>query len=184
MDWTGLESSGLGIVPASLAWVWPGWSPLESTGIHLDYMGEGKDLEFPHYNIWQILIHHHIRRILIVYEEQEDGRKKQEDDDGGQEQGKEDGEGGEGEEGEEEEQELEEASQLQSQDEDMDTLGLKNLLRKRMRGAIDFDDSDGSSQKSDESKEEEKKRRSKKPRVMSLSPPPSNQLHLKRKLKY
>jgi hypothetical protein len=33
-DWTGLESSGLGIAPANLAWQEGHWNPLESTGVH------------------------------------------------------------------------------------------------------------------------------------------------------
>jgi hypothetical protein len=45
LDWTGLESSGLGIAPANLAWQEGHWNPLESTGVHMDYVGEGKDLD-------------------------------------------------------------------------------------------------------------------------------------------
>ena len=44
VDWTGLDSSGLGIVPANLAWQNGHWNPVESTGVHMDYVGEGKDL--------------------------------------------------------------------------------------------------------------------------------------------
>jgi hypothetical protein len=44
LDWTGLESSGLGIAPANLAWQESHWNPLESTRVHMDYVGEGKDL--------------------------------------------------------------------------------------------------------------------------------------------
>ena len=44
VDQTGLDSSGLGIVPANLAWQIGHWNPLESSGVHMDYMGEGKDL--------------------------------------------------------------------------------------------------------------------------------------------
>ena len=44
LDWTGLDSSGLGIVPANLAWQNGHWNPLESSGVHMDYVGEGKDL--------------------------------------------------------------------------------------------------------------------------------------------
>jgi hypothetical protein len=44
LDWTGLESSGLSIAPANLAWQEGHWNPLESTGVHMDYVGEGKDL--------------------------------------------------------------------------------------------------------------------------------------------
>ena len=49
VDWTGLD-----IAPANLAWQeghWNPvestgvqWSPLESSGVHMDYVGEGKDL--------------------------------------------------------------------------------------------------------------------------------------------
>jgi hypothetical protein len=34
VDWTGLDSSGLGIPPATLAWREGHWNPLESTGVH------------------------------------------------------------------------------------------------------------------------------------------------------
>ena len=44
VDQTGLDSSGLGIVPANLAWQIGHWNPLESSGVHMDYVGEGKDL--------------------------------------------------------------------------------------------------------------------------------------------
>ena len=43
-DQTGLDSSGLGIVPANLAWQIGPWNPVESSGVHVDYVGEGKDL--------------------------------------------------------------------------------------------------------------------------------------------
>jgi hypothetical protein len=63
-DWTlksGLQSSGSPVDWTGLDWtpvdwalyqsIWPGkmatgihWSPLESTGVHMDYVGEGKDL--------------------------------------------------------------------------------------------------------------------------------------------
>ena len=58
-DWTpksGLQSSVGPVDWTGLDWtlhqpIWPGkratgiqWSPLESTGVHMDYMGEGKDL--------------------------------------------------------------------------------------------------------------------------------------------
>ncbi|EDQ98330.1 uncharacterized protein LACBIDRAFT_336060 [Laccaria bicolor S238N-H82] len=49
LDWTGLDWT-----PVDWAFcqpIWPGkratgihWSPLESTGVHMDYVGEGKDL--------------------------------------------------------------------------------------------------------------------------------------------
>ncbi|EDR01425.1 uncharacterized protein LACBIDRAFT_333306 [Laccaria bicolor S238N-H82] len=49
------ESSGLDWTPVDWAFcqpIWPGkratgihWSPLESTGVHMDYVREGKDLE-------------------------------------------------------------------------------------------------------------------------------------------
>jgi hypothetical protein len=65
-DWTlksGLQSSGSPVDWTGLDWtpvdwalyqsIWPGkmatgihWSPLESTGVHMDYVGEGKDLMF------------------------------------------------------------------------------------------------------------------------------------------
>ena len=48
------ESSGLDWTPVDGALyqpIWPGkmgtgihWSPVESTGVHMDYVGEGKDL--------------------------------------------------------------------------------------------------------------------------------------------
>ena len=41
---TGLDSSELGIVPANLAWQNGHWNPVESSGVHIDYMGEGKNL--------------------------------------------------------------------------------------------------------------------------------------------
>ena len=44
VQWTGLDSSGLGFVPANLAWQNGHWNPLESSGVHMDYVGEGKDL--------------------------------------------------------------------------------------------------------------------------------------------
>ena len=45
-DWTlksGLESSGSPVDWAMYQPVWPGKSPVESSGVHLDYMGEGKE---------------------------------------------------------------------------------------------------------------------------------------------
>ena len=46
MDW-----SGLGFVPANLAWQNGHWNPLESTGVHMEYVGEGKDLSHMHSSI-------------------------------------------------------------------------------------------------------------------------------------
>ena len=50
----GVQWTGLDWTPVDWALyqpIWPGkmgtgihWSPLESTGVHMDYMGEGKDL--------------------------------------------------------------------------------------------------------------------------------------------
>ena len=58
-DWTlksGLQSRGSPVDQTGLDWalyqpIWPGrlgtgihWSPVESSGVHMDYVGEGKDL--------------------------------------------------------------------------------------------------------------------------------------------
>ena len=44
-----MESVGEGkvpvqFVPANLAWKNGHWNPVESSGVHMDYVGEGKDL--------------------------------------------------------------------------------------------------------------------------------------------
>ena len=40
VDWTGLD-----IAPANLAWQEGHCNPVESSGVHIDYVGEGKDLQ-------------------------------------------------------------------------------------------------------------------------------------------
>ena len=49
LDWTGLQWTGLctsqfGLAKWALESTGVRWSPVESSGVHMDYMGEGKDL--------------------------------------------------------------------------------------------------------------------------------------------
>ena len=49
LDWTGLQWTGhctsqFGLARWALESSGVQWSPLESTGVHMDYVGEGKDL--------------------------------------------------------------------------------------------------------------------------------------------
>ena len=40
--WLAVQWTGLGIVPANLAWQNRHWNPLESTGVHMKYVGRVK----------------------------------------------------------------------------------------------------------------------------------------------
>ncbi|EDR10558.1 uncharacterized protein LACBIDRAFT_325297 [Laccaria bicolor S238N-H82] len=56
VQWTGLDWTGLDLSPVDWALckpIWPSnwatgihWTPLDSTGIHMDYVGDGKDLQY------------------------------------------------------------------------------------------------------------------------------------------
>jgi hypothetical protein len=48
LDWTGHCTSQFGLADWALESTGVQWSPVESSGVHMDYVGEGKDLHVTH----------------------------------------------------------------------------------------------------------------------------------------